>query len=559
MTFPGGEKDQILLALVSAVLLLLAQPPFHFTLLPFVALVPLAVALGRSTPRGDSTRGGSGPERDSDPSGHETGGRRGRSAAWVGLSFGVFYWGILLLWVPLVVAPRFPWAFPGYLAQVGILAGLTALMAWSTHRLRHGTGIPLFLAFPLAWVGMEWLKAHFPLGLSFPWLGLAMTLTARPELLGLAEWTGEGGVSFWLALVNGLLGSAVLAWAGGSAPAGGTGGSPDRQVRGGKSRAVRLSWLAFLAFLFALVPALLGVMRAATLPLAPGPRVMVVGTGVPASLRLDPLEGSQRGMEEVEGILQLLPSGLADLVVLPEALVGVPLDGPGGEGFRERLAALAGRIEAPVLLGALGGGREGSHLPTNSAFLLDAQGTIRARYDKVRLVPGMEWGAYGAGTPGSLIRMGDMAFGLLICYESIFGSLARRYGREGGTLLVNLTSDVWFGRPGGGWPGGGFLAQHPAHLVMRAVETRMGVARAANGGFSILLDPLGRPLTEPVPPGRGMSLASVPVVRGDTLFSRTGDLVGPFSALSVLFLLLHSAFRRGRRHLRSRLPAAPTG
>ena len=82
----GGVK----LAILSALLLILAQPPFHFILLPFTALVPLAVALG---------------SLDDSPA-------SARRAAWVGLAFGVLCWGFLLIWVPLVVAPRFPWAFP---------------------------------------------------------------------------------------------------------------------------------------------------------------------------------------------------------------------------------------------------------------------------------------------------------------------------------------------------------------------------------------------------------------------------------------------------------------
>ena len=158
------DRGLLVLSPFSALLLLLAQPPFHFILLPFTALVPLVVALE-----------GVGA--------HEVPGRR---AAWMGLIMGACYWGVLLLWVPMEVGPRFSWAYPGYLGQVGLLSGLMALMAWSTHALR--ATLPLPLALPLAWVSMEWLKGHFPLGLSFPWLGLGISLTSWPQALGLAEW-----------------------------------------------------------------------------------------------------------------------------------------------------------------------------------------------------------------------------------------------------------------------------------------------------------------------------------------------------------------------------------
>lgn len=480
------------LALLSAFLLLLAQPPFHFVLLSFSALVPLGVALG---------------SLDQDE-------RTGRPAAWIGVAFGAVYWGVLLVWVPLVVAPLFPWAFPGYVVQVGLLSGLAGMMAWATHRLHRRAELPLPLSLSLAWVGMEYLKGHFPFGLSFPWLGLGISLTGQPELLGLAEWTGEGGVAFWLAMVNGLLAAALLRVR--SAP----------QEKVGRLSPLRL---VALAVVVALLPALAGIVRDRTLPLELGPRVAVVGTGVPAALRRRSVEGSRAALAQVEAQMEGLAPGEVDLVVLPEATISIPLDGPRGEEFRGALAELARRVEATLLVGALG-----EEPVANSAFLLGPDGSILSRYDKTRLVPGMEGGGYRRGPPGQILEADGVTLAPLICYESLFGGVARSQRRAGATLMVNLTSDVWFG---GGGVGRLFLDQHPAHLVMRAVETRMGVARAANGGFSFLLDPGGRLISPPVAPGAGMARGTIPLMRGGSLFSRTGDLVGPLALLLVLLLL----------------------
>jgi apolipoprotein N-acyltransferase len=496
----------IALASLSALLLFLAQPPFHFILLPFTALVPLGVALG---------------SLNEDE-------RSGWSAAWVGVAFGALYWGVLLAWVPLVVAPRFPWAYPGYGVQVGLLAGLMGLMAWGTHRLHRSAALPLSLSLPLAWVGMEYLKGHFPFGLSFPWLGLGISLTGWPELLGLAEWTGEGGVAFWLALVNGLLASALLRV---------NSGGP------GKSGSLSPLRLATLAVVTALLPALAGVLRARTLPLVEGPRVAVVGTEVPVAFRLRSVEGSRMALAQIEAKMEGLGPGEVDLVVLPEATISLPLDGAHGVEFREALGGLARRVGAPVLVGALG-----EEPVANSAFLLGSDGSILSRYDKSRLVPGMESGGYQKGPSGQILEAGGVTLAPLICYESLFGELARSQRRAGATLMVNLTSDSWFG---GGGVGMLFLHQHPAHLVMRAVETRMGVARAANGGFSFLLDPGGRLLSPPVLPGAGMALATIPVLRGGTVFSLTGDLIGPLALLLVCLLL-------GWPILRQRNQSAPS-
>ena len=179
---------------------------------------------------------------------------------------------------------------------------------------------------------------------------------------------------------------------------------------------------------------------------------------------------------------------------------------------------------------------EGRSQLTNSVYLLSHQGESAQRYDKNRLVPAMEGGGYLRGPGGGTLTAGEWTYAPLVCYESLFGGLARRGKRNGAHILLNLSSDVWFGD--GTTPMGAlFLRQHPAHLVLRAVENRMPVARAANGGWTLLLDPLGRQVGEVVGPEGGLTSADLPVWDGLTLFSRTGDWVGPASLLLCLVLL----------------------
>src|SRR3989449_11190194 len=102
-------------------------------------------------------------------------------------------------------------------------------------------------------------------------------------------------------------------------------------------------------------------------------------------------------------------------------------------------------------------------------------------------VPGVgRWsGGFGRGRSLPVYSNTLGRFGVMICYESAFEDLARGYRRRGAEFLVNITNDAWYGRTAGPY-------QHAAHLVMRAIETRMGIARAANDGISELLDPLGQ-------------------------------------------------------------------
>ncbi len=510
-------------ALLSAVLLVFSYPPFRLILLPFVALVPLAVGIA-SLPSG---RSGS------------------AQAARVGFFFGVAHWGILLLWIPLVMGPAFSWAYLAYGALLGILGGLMAVMAWATHRLRHSTGISVAVAFPLVWVGMEWLRGQLPLGFAFPWLGLGLSLTRWPELLGLAELFGESGVAFWVASVNGLLAGAVL-----RVKTGAGGGAETRKGTGGNEP----GWgrTSVLLALLLLVPGSASVLRFQTLPLQAGLRVAVVGTNVPREVRLDPLLSIREAEAQVLNSLGSLEPGGVDLVLLPESVIPVPLGDPRAFPFLQALEEWARVLESPLVFGALEvhSGSGGRDTLTNSAFLISPDGISRSRYDKVHLVPGMELGAYRRGSGAGLLEWRELTVGPLICYESLFGELARRHRREGAQVLLNLSSDVWFGDPQG-LLRGLFLHQHGAHLVLRAVENRIPVARSANGGYSFLIDPLGQTVSEVVLPEGGVEVGTLPVYKGNTLFLKTGDLVGPAASLVVLLLLLWS----GRPGARERSPS----
>jgi len=493
-------------ALSSALLLTLAQPPFSVLPLAFLSLVPLALGLA-SLPPGPVGRW---------------------QATLLGLLFGVAFWGFALIWVPLEVGPFFPWAYSGYALLLVLLGSLFALFGWMAHFFHKTKAIPLGLALPLAWVGVEWAKAHFPFGLAFPWLGLGVTLTDWPHFLGLAEWAGEEGVAFWLSGVNGLVAGRIL---------------------GRGSRRKVAPWLLLGGVV--LLPSVLGVVRARTLPLETGPRGVVVGTHVPPELRGSPAAAVLEAMAQVEEALRGFHSGTIDLVVLPEATVPFPMDGQEAIEAREILAQMISELDAPIVVGAFGraDSEAAEGVLTNSAYLLSPWDPQIQRYDKSRLVPGMESGSYRAGSGRVTLKAGEWVVGPLLCYESIFGGLAREGRRAGAQLLLNLSSDIWFGRDNAG-VGSLFLHQHPAHLVLRAVENRTPVARAANGGLSFLIDPTGHIISEVIPPTGGVTVGRVSIYQGLTLFSRTGDWVGPASALLCILLLFVDAGPSMRRRFR---------
>src|SRR5690348_17834404 len=115
----------------------------------------------------------------------------------------------------------------------------------------------------------------------------------------------------------------------------------------------------------------------------------------------------------------------------------------------------------------------------------------------------------------------------MICYELQFEPLARAYRRAGAEFLVNITNDAWYGRTAGPY-------QHATHLVMRAIETRAGIARAANDGISELVDPLGRTSIET---GLEQDAAVAGLLRTSDvipLYVRWGDWVGTLVVVATL-------------------------
>ncbi len=80
----------------------------------------------------------------------------------------------------------------------------------------------------------------------------------------------------------------------------------------------------------------------------------------------------------------------------------------------------------------------------------------------------------------------------LICYEDTVRAPARKATRQGAELLVNLSSDVWFGRS---------LAPQQHHLIaaFRAIENRRFLIRSTTTGYSAIVDPLGRTIAR-IPP-----------------------------------------------------------
>jgi len=170
-------------------------------------------------------------------------------------------------------------------------------------------------------------------------------------------------------------------------------------------------------------------------------------------------------------------------------------------------------------------------------------------YHKMHLVPFGEYTPYrkifsfinkmthaiGEITPGEEHRLHSFKttqFGSPICYEIIFPNLVRKFTKKGANFLTTLTNDGWYGTSSAPY-------QHFAIAVLRAVENRRFLLRAATTGISGIIDPYGRILAKSELETKTFLSGQITPLSAKTLYSLTGDVLAYISlTLSFLFLIL---------------------
>jgi len=238
-----------------------------------------------------------------------------------------------------------------------------------------------------------------------------------------------------------------------------------------------------------------------------------------------------------------------ELILWPEGAVPYILD--RDPLYQRRVSELCRTHRVWLVLNSIGFTNPREY--TNAAYLVDTSGSIRARYDKVRLVPFGEYvpmlfrnvfteslvrevGSFSAGT--SLAPLpGPSPIGVTICYEVVFADLVASEVRNGAQLLATITNDGWYGFS---WA----PAQHFAQCVLRAVESRRWLARAALTGISGFVDPRGV-VTRHLDVGQSGSLVErLQPSTGVTPRSRWGDWWGALCGIACITMVLVARRRR---------------
>lgn len=541
------------LAATGGALLWAALPPLGIAPLAWIAPVPWLVLVLRN----------------------ELVGRRPYVAIYVAA---LVFWFGAIHWLRL---PH-PALYFGWLALAAYLACYLPTFVALSRVAVHGLGVPLWLAAPAVWTGLELARAHVMTG--FLMGSIAHTQARWPLLIQTGDLAGEYAVDFLIVLVAASLASAIY---------------PRRRplalVPGGLALAAALGY---------------GYWRLEhTGTLERGEieqrRIALIQGNSLADWKMDAAKQTQIMDQYVslseQAVDRARQSGARpiDLIVWPETMFrsanrtglvtfeeGYPLPKDIGRTTEEivaapraELAALVARLGAPILVGidriyfpSAGAPASRDEVPGfqgfNSSVMVDGAGQIVGTYDKQHLVmfgeyvPFAKWfpllneissvtGSVEAGAEPASFELHGVYYSPNICYETAIPHVIRRQvsalAGAGRTpdVLVNLTNDAWY------W-GSSELDMHLACGIFRAVETRTPLVIAANGGISAWIDAQGRVRAESPKQRPDVILADVELRAMQSPYVRFGDWLAGICLAACLGLACYGIWtrdqRRGRRN-----------
>jgi apolipoprotein N-acyltransferase len=399
---------------------------------------------------------------------------------------------------------------------MGCYYGLFGIAARFSNRLSPVLAA-LFLG--LAWTVMELAQATLLSG--FSWLTLSSAFVTWPIVVQAASFVGAYGLSGLLVLI---VAGVVLS---------------------GRSKLCLLVSLVTAAVVLGI-----GWNRLSTYAeTTPAHSVALVQGNIDQSIKWDPEYQQATVQKYLHLSRQVSEASAPELIVWPETAMpfyfqdSTPLRRPVLDFVREgKTAVLLGspayeRIDGP-----------GSFILFNRAFLLDSRNQAPLWYDKEHLVPFGEYmplanilplqklvsgvGDFVSGKNEHALKSGDLALGVLVCYEAIFTGLAQDRVSQGANLLINISNDAWFGNTSA-------PHQHLHLAALRAIEQSRYIVRSTNTGISAFIDPLGR-IKVAGPQFKELAAASMVHPHAElTVFHRYYDslLIG-LGILAVIFVFL---------------------
>lgn len=457
-----------------------------------------------------------------------------KKSFWLGFTTGFVHYLTLVYWLvytmkaygnlPVPVAISILVLMAAYLALY-IAFFAAAVTLWSP----GPVGYLFFI--PLVWVSIEYLRSFMLSG--FPWEFLGNSQFNRLHIIQISDILGVYGVSALIALANTTIGLCFLFL--------------TEKHRPGFAVTSPLAALAVLIFFAAfLVNWSYGGWRIRQVDRAisgaSSVKIGIVQGNIDQSLKWDPAFQDSTTEKYIQLSLSAVKDG-PQLLVWPET--AAPFYYLSDTRLSDRVQAGVRSAGTDFLIGSPSFVRRTDRMDYyNSAYIILADGSVSAKYDKAQLVPFGEYvplkkwlpflgkmvanvGDFKTGEKGNTLPWRDLRLGIQICFEIIFPGLSRAMAQNQASLLINITNDAWFGHTAAPY-------QHFSMTVFRAIENRRSLVRSANTGISGFIDPVGRIVAATPLFKEAVLVRSVPIVTISTGYTRYGDAFAGGCLLVVL-------------------------
>ena len=495
--------------LLSAVLFIFSYAPSPFGFLIYIAFIPQFYLYKRHKPG---------------------------KAFLYGYLIGVIFNAITLYWLFLYAGLGYAFIVCANSLQFAIFGSLMSFIFAKNEKFA-------LVSFPFLWTFLEYSRQFGDL--AFNWLNIAYSQSYFLYLIQFVDITGYSGIVTWICLINI---SIYILW-------------ENRQ-----NKLTMLRWGSVTLVLF-LIPLLYGFSKLSEKSNADGISVSYIQPNIELNLKWN-----QKFLRKNLQILTTMTDSIMitnpDLVVWPETGIPYYL-----KDVTEDLNFLNQHIRQRnyhLLTGAIDFSHANDHrLKHNAAYFFTPGDSNYYIYRKLQLVPIEEKIPYKEVLPewliepfGDRLTPGDEAVtfhlelvpyklrfngedwqvigkqsgmrtfnvSAVICYESVYPNLVKRFFKRGTDLLTVITNDSWFGYTS-------LPFQHLQAAVFRAIEQRSSIVRCANTGVSSFIDPYGRRFLDSHIFEKASAQKIIPFRLETTFYSKHGDLLSIFSGILVFCFL----------------------
>lgn len=237
----------------------------------------------------------------------------------------------------------------------------------------------------------------------------------------------------------------------------------------------------------------------------------------------------------------------AEMIILPETPLAYNMDEILGDDMKEYYHSIAASAGGTVVTGAFTKNDDG--ISENSVVVFESEkGMLDGKYVKRHLVPfgeyvpmrdfvsvvfpplsdiGMLADDLSQGSEPTLFETKYGKIAPIICFDSIYETLALDSVRAGGELITLSTNDSWFLDSPGVW-------EHNRHAKLRSIECGRYTVRSANTGVSSVISPTGEVMEVISPLERGYAVADVYMIDELTPYTVIGNAFIPICFLCVI-------------------------